>query len=124
MTVFISFVYALDLKGALITQLFACDSGPLGDELLNEYSERMEYYEARHPPNFSVPAPILNAEFHPWFEDSPLHSCVIINDSNRGMVAIWDYNFDRCCDFNYACGAYVNERQIKEGQALWCDKEV
>lgn len=45
--------------------------------------------------------------------------CPCCGNYQWSIVAIWDFNFDRCMDFNYAYGVYVNARQIEEGIAMY-----
>jgi len=85
------------------------------EEDIDRVSNARWYILGDVPPRHPVPAPILEAEFHDIDEDSPFHSSVIINEKDRGMVAIWDFDFDRAMDFNYKYGVYVHEKDMQAG---------
>lgn len=74
------------------------------------------YTHGEIKPHFPVPAIPLQVEVNRWAESGPYHNSITI--SHKGghhLVAIFDYNFDRCMDFHYKVGVYVNEREIYEG---------
>jgi hypothetical protein len=48
--------------------------------------------------------------------DDPFHSSVAVRRrGSQHLVAIWDFCFDRCMDFHYKMGEYVNAREIDNG---------
>lgn len=77
----------------------------------------------------TVPAIRLVTEVFPMDRESPFHNSVVIwevrvpceccGKYKWEIAAIWDFNFDRCMDFNYAYGEYVNARQIEEGVEMY-----
>lgn len=106
-----------------------------GDAVHVHSDEWISPYEAEYAvgirikPRYPMPALKLITETCPAWADSPYHNSVILwhiykcdcceDNYTWSMACIWDFNFDRCMDFNYGCGVYVNAREIEEGTSMY-----
>lgn len=106
-------------------ELLWADKQPVGNARRQDrLTWKWCYEDGLRPARYPVPAVIYEVLWHPFEERGPLHDSIEIISQRIGpywghdvwyTVAIWDFNFDRCMDFHYDVGVYVNERQITEG---------
>jgi len=87
------------------------------------------YFQGTTPAHFPLPAIPIVVEFHSWAEPSPFHSSITWAERSKfcdncgglakGLVAIVDFNWDRCMDFNYGVGVYVAGQELEDGLSLY-----
>lgn len=88
--------------------------GKLSNKLIDHMTWYMCYQEGLRPPRYPVPVIPLNVEIHPLWQDDVFHNSITIYHEEE-LVCIWDFDFDRCMDFSYDVGVYVNGRRIEQG---------
>lgn len=88
------------------------------------------YAMGRKEPRYPLPAIPVTVEWHGWSQPDPFHGSVTWMERRQfcdcgglmyDLVAIVDYNWDRCMDFSYRAGVYVAGQELEDGIALYME---
>lgn len=93
----------------------------------------LKYQLGCDEPNHPLPVLPLEVRYYPWTAHHSMHNSIVIEEHSllcpccggiqRYMVAIFDFNFDRCMDYHFPVGCYVNARQMDEGITAYQEEQ-
>ena len=103
---------------------------PFGSYALEDGRRYMSAFDTAYalgyiePDRRLLPVPKYIVEWFPFGVNSEFSNSIVIHEVRICeccgcyywvMVAIWDFNYDRCLDFFLVCGEYMNAEQIEVG---------